>query len=645
MNSVAFALTGLSRREEAMATYWEALRWCDRSLGASHLRTSFQMANLAGACLDAGLVDRAESLLVRARALAVARDGPRHSSLVQLLRGLAVVDCSHRRWAHADSLLDEAVAIARETSAGNPQELGPALVDRARECADAGQPEEAVADALEAASLHRAQARLMADGLSEREALRFAAADLSGYPIAISVAAEGALPSASRRAVWDAVVRARARVVDDMAERLHLAADPRANSLAGEFRRASADLSAAVVRGATPQRADSLRKRREALEVELGRASARWGSDRDDEKIGFDDVHAALPPASRGHPGAALVAYVRHAKGHASDAVGRGAPVAAYSVFVLAAGASDPLVLPLGAASVIDSLVSTWNEWNALAGREAGSPPGGPTAGGGSASATARLRASGERLRARIWDPVRAKLGDASLVLVVPDGALQLVNLATLPDGNGWLVEHGPTLHTLTAERDVVRPAGAVAAAGAGRGVGLLAFGAPDFDAGAPEASGPVAFRGSRPACARFDELRFAPLPAARVEMDSVIALWRQSTGAAEPSRQVAGAEATEARFKSEAGGHRVLHLATHGFFLDANCWRTAPGSVAATAAAREGTAPLRGVVGLAEWASPPPAHPGHGPAPRLLPGGVPGNPLMLSGLVLSGANRRDLVG
>src|SRR5204863_1656652 len=112
----------------------------------------------------------------------------------------------------------------------------------------------------------------------------------------------------------------------------------------------------------------------------------------------------------------------------------------------------------------------------------------------------------------------------------VPDGALQLVNLATLPDGGGWLVEHGPTLHALTAERDVARREPERP------GVGLLAFGAPDFDAGeSAAATGSVALRGVRPACARFEAVRFPPLPAARTEMDSVVSIWRRSTAAVEP--------------------------------------------------------------------------------------------------------------
>src|SRR5262249_41920351 len=163
---------------------------------------------------------------------------------------------------------------------------------------------------------------------------------------------------------------------------------------------------------------------------------------------------------------------------------------------------------------------------------------------------------------ARVWDPVRARLGEASLVLVVPDGALQLVSLASLPDARGWLVEHGPTLHTLTAERDVVQRERA--AGGSGR----LAVGAPDFGAGeggaGGEGTGGVACGGGRRRGGGFDGVRSPPLPAAREEMDSVVALWRSANAGREPCSQVAGADANEARFKHEAPGHRVLHLATH---------------------------------------------------------------------------------
>jgi CHAT domain-containing protein len=71
------------------------------------------------------------------------------------------------------------------------------------------------------------------------------------------------------------------------------------------------------------------------------------------------------------------------------------------------------------------------------------------------------------------------------------------------------------------------------------------------------------------------------------------------------------GRGASEAAFKRDAPGHRVLHVATHGFFLNGAC-ESAPGT--------------RGVGGLSSTAAT--ARPVE-------------NPLLLSGLALAGANRR----
>lgn len=74
-------------------------------------------------------------------------------------------------------------------------------------------------------------------------------------------------------------------------------------------------------------------------------------------------------------------------------------------------------------------------------------------------------------------------------------------------------------------------------------------------------------------------------------------------------------AKPAKRRSKREAPGHRVLHVATHGFFLNGAC-SPAPGST-------------RGVGGLAKAAGT----------------GAVDNPLLLSGLALAGANQRALVG
>ena len=80
--------------------------------------------------------------------------------------------------------------------------------------------------------------------------------------------------------------------------------------------------------------------------------------------------------------------------------------------------------------------------------------------------------------------------------------------------------------------------------------------------------------------------------------------------------RLLTGAAATEAAFERAAPGSRVIHMATHGFFLDGSCG--------------EPTADSRGVGGLVSESTTP-------SAPNDRPSG-----LRLAGLVLAGANRRD---
>ena len=132
--------------------------------------------------------------------------------------------------------------------------------------------------------------------------------------------------------------------------------------------------------------------------------------------------------------------------------------------------------------------------------------------------------------------------------------------------------------------------------------------------------------------------MQFDPLPAARAEAEEVAALW--TTGVARPrrgampARTLVGSVASESAFKQLAPGRRVLHLATHGFFLGDECdappaarrrapWAALIGSPAAGAAAAARTA---------------------GGAAHRRAAGLE-NPLLLSGLALAGANRRAAAG
>ena len=69
----------------------------------------------------------------------------------------------------------------------------------------------------------------------------------------------------------------------------------------------------------------------------------------------------------------------------------------------------------------------------------------------------AAYRQVGRELGEAIWRPVAARLEGIERVFVVPDGAINLVSLAALPfDETRFLVDSGPTLHYLSAARDLL---------------------------------------------------------------------------------------------------------------------------------------------------------------------------------------------
>src|SRR5437867_11641932 len=96
----------------------------------------------------------------------------------------------------------------------------------------------------------------------------------------------------------------------------------------------------------------------------------------------------------------------------------------------------------------------------------------------GPARGEAAYQRAGRALRRRLWDPLAPILRGIDRVFVVPDGAVNLVSLSTLPfDDGSYLIEKGPLIHYLSAERDL-----ATLDSPREEGSGLLAVGGPAFD-------------------------------------------------------------------------------------------------------------------------------------------------------------------
>jgi CHAT domain-containing protein/tetratricopeptide (TPR) repeat protein len=573
------------------------------------------LANLGD--LRRRLGDDAAALDLLSRSLDVQRRATGEESASMALRYGSLGDLYRDRGddAKAREQYERCVALLEKTLPPDHPKLAEALGSLALTMAKTGEPGPALATALRAEAIGREHVRLTARALSEREALGYAASQASSLDLVLSLLAHAPdVPDATVDQAWEELALARGLVLDEMGARnraAHALSDPAAERLRGEYvaaRRHLANLLVREVGGSGGSAAlrfahDEVDRTEQALLA----ASTEFRAQQARESAGLADLLAGLPD------GTALVSYAAYhdlldGAAQKRPAAGRGrasAPTRDLAFVREAHGPSFHLVT-LGDGDAIDALTADVR-------RELPAP--------GLRVDEQAYRAAGERLRRRVWDPVAPHLTGSERAFIVADGSLQLIDFGALPaeGASAYLIERPPLLHLLSSERDLLAGVSAPA-----RG-GLLAMGDPDFGAAAAGASrnattagasrvatpgGP--FRGSRSDCPGFERVRWQRLPQTAREVDEVVQIWSARgpgrSGASPTISKLTGQRASEAAFKQLAPGRRLLHLATHGFFLAEDCAPPAP------SAAPDGSGPRE-------------------------------NPLHLSGLVLAGANRRAAAG
>jgi CHAT domain-containing protein len=324
---------------------------------------------------------------------------------------------------------------------------------------------------------------------------------------------------------------------------------------------------------------DSATREREKLETELASRSSRFAQEGELWDVDAHQVSTSMPAGSQ------FVEFMRYYRRQGLK-VGDDEPQ--YLAVVLKAGES-PSAFPLGPAAGIDTAIRYYRQ-------QFRDPQNlDPTAYG----------AASENLYGLVWRPFAALLEGATTVFVAPDGDLNLVSFAGLiDDDHKYLIENYP-IHYVSTGRDLIRLQDETPS-----GNGLLAMGDPDFDmtSGASTVSAVglalLTSLNLRSSCEELNKLHVGSLPGTRTEVESVATSWR-STGAA--AATYFGSDATEENFKRNAPGKRVIHLATHGFYISDAC---------------QTELNTRSALGMQES------------------GNVGENPLLLSGLLLAGANK-----
>src|SRR5690606_17468365 len=152
---------------------------------------------------------------------------------------------------------------------------------------------------------------------------------------------------------------------------------------------------------------------------------------------------------------------------------------------------------------------------------------------------------AGERVRRIVFDPLDVA-ADARLLLV-PYGDLHQLNMAALPDGDGYLVDRGLRVHALNHERELLLPA-----LSAREPLRVLAVSDPHYGAA------------NAPPAARADPCGsegWRALPGTRREVDAIERLLPASVRLTD----LRGTHAGKAEVIAALPGQDIVHIAAHG--------------------------------------------------------------------------------
>ncbi|MGD8627541.1 MAG: CHAT domain-containing protein, partial [bacterium] len=589
--------------DEAVAILKEVLPVYTAEYGEDSPRVALVLLNLGHALLRADPDEPVEEVNAELEEAAVCVEhargiyedsyGPEHYMVSACLGTLGDIYTYLERYNEAEDVIKRAMAIRRSVYGEDAPEAIQMLETLCSLKRYEGKYEEAIDIAADAVERRHSSFSRNAPVLSEKVALEYAGyVRWSSYNYLSCCLDAGADNPDRAYTTADVVAKTKGKVSDHTVMRqraLSGEVDAETARMLEDLNRAKTELSALFVGGLSSDEdralADSLKSEIYGLENLISRKSTEFRHDLELRDLGIDDIMRSLPENS------VLVEYIKFSyvtkDWYFKDP--------RYMAVVVKPGGCR--TFDLGEASVIDAAVAAYRE-HMLGIASSGKLP------------TIVERLEYDRLAGQlydlIWRPLHDAIDGSGLALVAPDGAINMVSISGLIDRDGRFLIEDYAIHYLSAGRDLVR-----LAYDSPPGSGLLALGDPDYDAvdavsprqgedlDVPGDDMVAAMRDLRGSCLSLSDLHASRLPGTGREAEIAADTWKDVTG--EPAVLLLGADAGEGAFKEDAPGRRFIHLATHGYFLGEGC---EPDS-----AAPEGTE-----------------------ASEL-------NPLLMSGLLLAGAN------
>jgi tetratricopeptide (TPR) repeat protein len=560
LGSVANIHRGAGDTATAEQLLAEAVELARRTLGDCHPDYGFTLGHLAGLYQHQGRLTEARPLLEQSIAVCRVTLGSDHPDLAMSLRTLGHVHYELGDFAMALSCFEAALAICRRNLSGNHPRVALSLHSLGLLSVAMGRPALAWQQWQQAAAIDDQTLDHVFAVSAERERLRYLWEVRTHLAIVLSLLLRNFHDDSEKIGeALDLVLRRKGIAADfTLAQRgailtgRHPHLMDRLKEL-GVLRRAIAEL--VYAEPGTPSakarqdRYEVLVDACDGLEAQLARQVPEVRLMTHVRLAGRQAVAGALPE------GTALVEIVHVPAFNLEDVPPRGDGKAArYLSLVLRAGAPDGVrLIDLGEARRIDDLIAAFRAeitgQSCDATRDVMVGPAEPEPDPPSPA--------GAAVRAAVWDRLIPALGECRRVFIAPDGNLSRVPVEILPTADGRRLMDDWQISYVTTGRDVLsfgaRPEGAPGEA--------VVIADPDFDlsAAATEPGPAVVGGGARSADLTLETVSFTHLPGSRLEGERVAALLGVTAWLHDAAR--------EGRLRSRRSP-RILHLATHGFFL-----------------------------------------------------------------------------
>ncbi|MBI5475811.1 MAG: CHAT domain-containing protein [Ignavibacteriales bacterium] len=505
-------------------------------------------------------------------ALTIARENGLDESLniTYSMRTLAEIYRDEKKYAEADSFYRATITIIQTKLSRQHQLLATTLQSHASLFRRMNILDSALTIYYKAFWLYHQMFRDVAQFVPEQEALRTALLSERSSNLYLSSYSEVRNPSEQHTAeAADIFLNSKGKISDEIFRRYQMFVrddSPVIDSLARTYRAAKVRVASQYIQSerlhagtGSVSVLDSLSRMVKRLESEMVGISGSFKDALDQGNITAGKIASCLPPST------VLIEFVKHSffdwKTESDHPK--------YSALILSKPGQPARVVNLGDAMVIDDLVNSYRE-HMLAASSTGVTP----------AKWEEYQSIAIAIYKRVWQPLKLKLKAGTTIIVAPDGALNLISFSGLMKPSGkYLIEENP-IHYLSSGRDLLRLQQSEKS-----GKGLLALGDVDFDATVEariidqqpmlvsnvEQRQMNMVRNARSDCFMLNKDPFQSLPGTRSEIEAVGSKWRKQNQN-EPISIYYGLGASEEHFKQHASGKRSIHLATHGYFINANC-------------------------------------------------------------------------